>query len=150
LPRARKPNSAATAALCRFDHRRTEHHPDLATEQVEQYCHAFFVLHALEQAERGGECAIQDADLIARQEALSLLQTNVTVFVFATPHLSDDARRNRGGSTAAPDEMRTADGRLQRAPALRRHIDRNEQVARKKRGADHVDAPGVSPPLEIA
>src|SRR5262249_25278938 len=56
----------------------------------------------------------------------------------------------RRGVIAVADQPAHADGRMDRAPSLRRHVDRNEEVARKERRRDGLDPARVTAALLVA
>src|SRR5262249_52800049 len=57
--------------------------------------------------------------------------------------------RDRRRFIAVADEPGDAYGRVDRAPALRRQIDCDEEIARKQRRRDGFNATCMPPPLEV-
>src|SRR5712671_3754892 len=127
-----------------------EDHPDLAAEKVDQDRHALVVGHPLEYSEAGVECPLDDPDLVAAREARAGIEMDKAALVVPALQLVDHARRDRGGMLAVADEMRHADGRLDRTPTLGQSVDGHEHVAREQRSRDRIDAAGMAALLEIA
>src|SRR5579871_1851995 len=46
--------------------------------------------------------------------------------------------------------MRDAESGLNGAPSLRRHVDRDKQIAREQRLCDEIDLPRMAPTLQVA
>ena len=107
-----------------------EHDPDLATEHVEQHGDALAVGYSVEQAEVAGEDSVDDPDLVAHREPGPGFEADESALVLAPPQTIDDAVSQNRRLVAVANQAAHSDGRLDRPPALRRHVDRDEQIAR--------------------
>ena len=79
-----------------------------------------------------------------------MFKTNETPVVFVNPETSHNRVRDFCRIIAKANQTRHPDRRLNRSPALYRHIDRDKHVARKQRCRDHLQLAGMPPALEIA
>src|SRR5664280_2664742 len=98
------------------------------------------VRHSFAEPNTRVKSAVQYANRRARLEQHPLLQPNMPRVILALLKLLDHVKVHGRRLITDADEPGNADGRIDVAPTLNRHIDGDEQITREKWRRDRLDS----------
>src|SRR4029078_7821599 len=127
-----------------------QQHADLAAEKIKKDLDPLAVRHAIINSETVIKCAFQNPNLVTGFEFRPMIELDESCCVFTIPEEFDDPFRDRRRKFAVTNEARNTNGRINRAPALRGHIDFDEKIAGEQRRGDNVNTPRVPSTFEVA